>query len=155
MTNSSETEQVTRKKNKWLVPVIIGVSVIALGVLAIVIASIMVPKSKNQTQMRQGKKYLSDMDYEKAVSSYEEAISIEPENEEAYIKLADAYDGLIAQCILDNDIPQALGYIENVENKLEEGLALISSEKLQERLEGYRELSGILELSLNSESDNQ
>ena len=148
--STQETNKIKQKKNKWLIPIIIGVTIIIATVGTIAIVSIAVPKSENRTQMRQGKKYLSDMDYQKAVLAYEEAISIEPENEEAYKKLADAYDGLIAQCILDNDIPQALGYIENVEKGLEEGLALISSEKLQERLDGYIELAGILEKNLDN-----
>ena len=41
-----------------------------------------------------GEKYLSEMEYEKAVIAFKDVIDIEPKNIPAYIGLAEAYDGL-------------------------------------------------------------
>lgn len=45
-------------------------------------------------QMRLGDRYLDELDYERAVAAFEEAIEIDPKNVDAYMGLAQAYAGL-------------------------------------------------------------
>ncbi|MCD8107941.1 MAG: BspA family leucine-rich repeat surface protein [Oscillospiraceae bacterium] len=41
-----------------------------------------------------GEKYLSDMEYEKAIVNFEKVIEVDPKNSRAYIGIAEAYEGL-------------------------------------------------------------
>ena len=52
------------------------------------------PERKLQAKLDLGNKYLSELDYEQAVASFEAAIKIDPKNAEAYQGLVDAYVGL-------------------------------------------------------------
>ena len=45
-------------------------------------------------QMRLGDRYLDELDFERAIAAYEEAIEIDPKNVDAYMGLAQAYVGL-------------------------------------------------------------
>ena len=92
--NQQPTQEITKKK-KWLLPVILGAAallVIGLGVGGFIyIKSVALPKKELQRNLDLGDKYLTDMDYEKAVLSYKEAITIDPKNVKAYVGLGDSY----------------------------------------------------------------
>jgi len=49
--------------------------------------------TKIRKHLKEGSHYLSELDYEAAVATFEAVIEIEPNNEQAYIGLADAYVG--------------------------------------------------------------
>ena len=95
MSETNETKEVVKKK-KWLVPVIIAgvVALIAIAVItAIVILTVAAPKRALKNQLDAGQKYLTELDYEKAILAYEEALRIDPKNTEAYLGLAEAFVG--------------------------------------------------------------
>jgi|GEM_PF-1971456 len=81
-----------KSKRVWIAIVTV------LLVVAIIISAVTV-SSSNETrtvtkQLSLGEKYLSELNYEKAVVAYNKVIEIEPRNIQAYLGLAEAYVGL-------------------------------------------------------------
>ena len=90
-------QQVVKKKAK--VPIIAGIAV-AVTVLAVVgIFAFMRFKAANdiKNQLKAGDKYLTELDYENALLAYEKVLEMDPNNEEAYLKIGDIYFALAAQ----------------------------------------------------------
>ena len=88
--NNQKYKKRTRKKR--------GVFLILILVIAGVIASFWITKSKKEkkikeykNQITQGNKYVEDLDYEKAEESYLKAIKVDPKRKDPYLKLADVY----------------------------------------------------------------
>lgn len=75
----------------------------------------------NATPLSVGEKYLAELNYEKATAALEEAISVEPNNTEAYLALARAYN--------------YMGDIDTARETLENGYAATNSTVIQRRIE--------------------
>ncbi len=85
-----------KKKKNMLLPIILGsiiILAIMIGILMPVIAKSNTEK-KYHEQLDLGNKYLSELDYEQAIASYEAAILINPKGTDAYLGLASVYEGL-------------------------------------------------------------
>ncbi len=82
------------QKTRIIIYIAIAVTVLALGIIAVISA----PKdSAPQTAdefLNAGNKYLIELSYDKAVIEFNKAIEIEPRNADAYIGLAEAYLGM-------------------------------------------------------------
>lgn len=89
----------TRKKDNGLVIVIILAAVAVL--LAVVLVFLWLhpehpdrnPSGIIEEKLRLGQKYLTELDYDNAVTVYAEVIEIDDRNTEAYVGLGDAYAG--------------------------------------------------------------
>lgn len=79
------------KQNKTRVILVIIATLIVMLVVGMVIYSSGSPARKLNAQLELGEKYLNDLDYEKAVAAFKEALSIEPDSEEAMELLVNAY----------------------------------------------------------------
>ncbi len=91
--SQSTPDQTAVKKKSSYVPFVIG-GVVAVLVLSIVVTGILVfsnPQQKYEHQLSLGKKYLNELDYEKAIAAYRAAIEIDPKNPDAYKALAELY----------------------------------------------------------------
>lgn len=80
------------KSSLRVVLILIAVlAVLALGILSIVLITGSRSSNKYQEAISQGEKYLSEMDYGNAKLMFQEAISINPKQEKAYVNLARMY----------------------------------------------------------------
>ena len=91
----SNTEIITNKASKKKIYIFAGIAlaIILLTVIGIIAYS-NTPAVRLQKQLDLGNRYLSEMEYEKAIAEYEAVIEIDSRNVEAYLGLADAYIGL-------------------------------------------------------------
>ena len=112
-----------------------------VGVVVVVLAATG-PKGKYQKQLELGEKYLAEMDYEKALLAYEEAVKINPKAEAAYFGLAKVYEIMADEYIANGLKVEAAGYLDIAIDKLEEGYHYTSSEEMfseAERLKAKRD----------------
>jgi Mg-chelatase subunit ChlD/flagellar basal body-associated protein FliL len=126
--NSNNLEQVMeeqlstkKKKHRFFIPLAIAIFIL----FSAICATVYVTGSegfKLKRQLSLGEKYLSEMEYEKAVAAFTKAIEIEPKCMEAYLGLADAYLGLGDD---DNAIEALLKGITVVEQHFKDNKELI------------------------------
>ncbi len=91
-----------RKKRSSFETAMVIIIVVLLVLIAIASALLFLrPMMRNQgsklaveRRLTLGKRYLSEMDYEKAVTEFSEIVRIDKKNTEAYVGLGDAYSGL-------------------------------------------------------------
>lgn len=91
-----------------------------------------------------GRKYLIELSYDKAVIEFTEAINIDPNNVDAYLGLAEAYEKI-------GDIPKAIEW-------LEKGFSITGDPQIKEMLDRLRTLvdsdsSAVTEGTAVSESE--
>ena len=79
------------KKTKIILAVLSGLLVVAVAVIAFVLVSGKMQESNYKSAVAEGEKYLAANDYEQAIVAYENAISIDPDKDEAYLALAEIY----------------------------------------------------------------
>ena len=82
-----------KQKTRIIIYIAIAVTVLALGILAVLSASKGAAESADK-HIDLGNKYLIELSYDKAVIEFNKAIEIEPRNADAYLGLAEAYIGL-------------------------------------------------------------
>ena len=91
---TEENKTVRRKRKRWPFVVLFStLIVIILAVLIVLYVRSNSPQHRLQEQLDLGYRYLSELNYEKAVAAFEAAIEIDPKNVEAYLGLVDAYTG--------------------------------------------------------------
>ncbi len=99
-------------------PVVLIIGIVCLVIAAIVIISVVSESgsvaAKSKEKLDLGIKYLSELNYEQAIVAFNEAISIDPKNVDAYVKLSEAY--------------VAIGDYDKAEEVLEKGQKETSSE---------------------------
>lgn len=99
------------------------VALISLFVVAV--SSFFLYKNSDAVRIRKalqlGQKYLSELDYEEAVVSFNEVIAIDPMSVDAYLGLAEAYEGL--------------GDMEEAIITLESGYRLTGDDRIEKRIE--------------------
>lgn len=81
---------------------------------------------KRDSYLETGNRYLSEMDYEQAIASYQAALKIDPKCVDAYIGLAEAYT--------------ALGELNMASETLRQGYELTEAEPLNAKLEEIKAL---------------
>ncbi len=80
------------KISKVLIGIVCVVAAMGIGVV-VLIASYFSSFGRNlDTQLEMGAKYLSELEYDQAIASYEAAIQIDPKCVDAYLGLADVYE---------------------------------------------------------------
>ena len=147
-TNMQPTQEI-RKKKKWLLPVILGAAALLLigaGVTAFIyIRTVAMPKKEVQRNLNLGDKYLTDMDYEKAVLSYKEAITIDPKNVKAYVGLGDAYLAWADELAEEGDTEEAIKKLKKGIKELKPGIDETGSDEVKEKKEELEERKKELE----------
>ncbi len=146
METQKKDEVVVKKNNKFAAPAIISIIAVLAVVAAVIIALTINSSGKDrklQEQLDLGEKYISELDYEQAIVSYELAIEIDPMCVEAYLGLIDAYVGM-------EDYDKALeyagiGYEKTQDQRLSEQMTAIenSEEYVNCRLEKEAESLGL------------
>ena len=131
------------KKKNTLIFIIVAVALIIATVVIIALTIGGGSKSYND-QLALGIKYLDELDYDKALAAYREAIDIEPEKPDAYAGLTDVY---LAWAGSQNVNVQALKILENGVEELksyEENASLIEIiekyiVRIQSEMEKYQD----------------
>ena len=172
-----------KKTRNLLIGIAVVVAVAGLSAFIGVNAYNHAPAQRLSRQLDLGQRYLSELNYEAAVAVFTEAIVIEPKAPDAYIGLADAYDGLgeweKAMEVLedgwketeDKDISEILvayyieksekyaeqGNDENAREILMRGVRLPDNEELKEQILFYEEKGRRIaeEASLEKASDTE
>jgi tetratricopeptide (TPR) repeat protein len=84
------------KKKRKRLPFVLLFSTLIIGILTLLVIIYVrsnSPEHRLQEQLDLGYKYLSELDYDRAVAAFEAAIDIDPNSAEAYHGLIDAYAG--------------------------------------------------------------
>ena len=118
-----EDNPIVKKKKNILVPIIVA-AVLLIAVIVIVILVVSSSGKSVNDKLALGDRYLSELDYDKAIAAYKEVLDIDPENADAYLGIAKAYEGQ--------------GIIENAIATLEEGYMVVKDERLTSMMEELR-----------------
>lgn len=79
------------KTLKIILAVLIGMLIVIVGVVAFIFVRGQMKENNYKTSIEEAQKYMATHDYEQAIIQYENAIKLAPEEEEAYLLLADVY----------------------------------------------------------------
>ncbi|MDF2821783.1 MAG: internalin [Clostridiales bacterium] len=118
------------------VAVLVGLAVvIVIGVISTVKVRSGINKSSIEIQLSLGEKYLEELECDKAIFVFNEAIQMKPRNVRAYLGLAQAYEGI--------------GELENATDVVEKGVQSLAKDMKKQELEGvaslYLKLIGLYE----------
>lgn len=115
------------KKVKVILAVLIGLLVIVVAATAFVLVRGKMKESNYTAAVEEAEKYMAESNYEQAVIAYQNAISIDPDKEDAYLGLADAY---IAQ-----------DHISEARYILRKGFQLTGSARIEQKLNSLENLA--------------
>ena len=88
--NESSAKSLSKKK-KLLIGVVLGVLVVAAGVVGVVKYLDSKTSAEYNAKLSEADNYLEEQEYDKAETAYLQAIDIEPKKEKAYLQVADVY----------------------------------------------------------------
>ena len=117
-----------KSKTKLIAIIVIIAVVIIGGIIAVVLITNQSNNDEYMKQLSLGEKYLSEEKYDEAIVALRRAIEINPNNPEAYLKLADAY-------IAKGDTQSAI-------QALELGLTRTNSEAIRTKLNALKNGGG-------------
>ena len=83
-----------KQKTRLLIYILVAIAVVIMGTLAMLNARHADKPASAQEHIDLGRIYLSELSYEKAVLQFTDAIEIEPLTADAYLGLAEAYEGM-------------------------------------------------------------
>lgn len=126
------------KKHKFIV-IAVPLAVIVTVVLILAVRQ-MQTRAEVRNNIEAGNRYLEELDYERAIASYQQALDIDPKNVEANLGLAEAYDSnqmyayaeAVYKDMLEYDDGQADAYVKLAElyirlEQLEEARELLDT----------------------------
>ncbi len=107
--NKKEQEiNVAKKKNRKTLVVGI-IAIIVIFALAVVFISVSGSKDRKLKEtLHLAEQYLNELDYEKAIAAYEDAINIDPKCIDAYIGIADIYVAMSDEAESNSDYENAI-----------------------------------------------
>ena len=84
---------VKKKQKKYILWIAVVVVILAAGIAGILIFHEQKKEKEFQINIRNGQKYLEQMEYKKAEACFQKAIDIDPKEVKAYQGLAETYEG--------------------------------------------------------------
>ncbi len=112
-------EAMEEKKTSKKMLVGIGAAAAVIAVVAVVIlAARETPEQKVARLLDLGNQYLLDLDYEQAIASYDEVLSIEPQNEQAVEGEVNAYLAWSEALVAEGDFDRAAEVLQTGYEKL-------------------------------------
>lgn len=79
------------KSTKIILAVLAGLLVLVIAVVSFVLVSGKMKENHYEASIKEAEKYLAENNYEQAIVEYQNAISIDPDKDDAYLALADIY----------------------------------------------------------------
>ena len=117
---------------------VVGVIILVMCVLLLALLIRKISSSKKVAELLDlGNKYLIEQDYEQAIVTFQEVISIEPKCEEAYLGLADVY--------------VAMGNYNRAFDTLQKGYEQTGAERISNKIVEVRR--GVEEVKIRQEED--
>ena len=110
-----------KQRTRILIYILIAITVVILGTMAIITNHNANKPVSVQEKIDLGHAYLLDLSYEKAALEFAEAIEIDPMNADAYLGLAEAYQGM--------------GAIDKAIEALETGYEKTGDQRLKDKLD--------------------
>jgi len=95
---ADENQEVMIEKKKSKAGLIVGLAIAVVAIIAIIVTIIVVangPTSKANKALDLGKRYFDDMDYEKALAEFAEALEIDPNNKDIKAAVDDYISELV------------------------------------------------------------
>lgn len=89
-----EMPNVKKKQKRYILWIAVVVVILAAGIAGILIFHEQKKEKEFQINIRNGQKYLEQMEYKKAEACFQKAIDIDPKEVKAYQGLAETYEGL-------------------------------------------------------------
>ena len=89
-----EMPNVKKKQKRYILWIAVVVVILAAGIAGILIFHEQKKEKEFQINIRNGQKYLEQMEYKKAEACFQKAIDIDPKKVKAYQGLAETYEGL-------------------------------------------------------------
>ena len=89
-----EMPNIKKKQKKYILWIAVVVVILAAGIAGILIFHEQKKEKEFQINIRNGQKYLEQMEYKKAEACFQKAIDIDPKEVKAYQGLAETYEGL-------------------------------------------------------------
>lgn len=89
-----EMPNVKKKQKRYILWIAVVVVILAAGIAGILIFHKQKKEKEFQINIRNGQKYLEQMEYKKAEACFQKAIDIDPKKVKAYQGLAETYEGL-------------------------------------------------------------
>ena len=123
---STKGEKRMQKTRKAIIAGIIAATVLLIVIGVITVVALASPTRRAERQMDVAGKYLDDMEYEQAIAEYEKVIELDPNLEDAYVKIAKIY--------------VALGDYDAAVDILEQGYDETGTKRLKRKLETMEEL---------------
>ena len=122
------------KQTAVIIGVVLLLCLMGAGIFAMTANS---AEKKLADQLDLGRKYLDELDYERAIVAYGAAINIDPMNVEAYLGMAEAYEAM-------GDLDMALQILEQGYEKTTDDTLMKEMERLRQCLKsvGIRPVEG-------------
>lgn len=113
---------VSRKSSKKLLPIGVGIFAVIIAVAVIITISISRDGHEYNNNIRAAEKYITELDYASAISTYKAAIAIDPSIVDAYLGLIDVYCKLAEVERNHEDYDTALAYYETALTAIQDGI---------------------------------
>lgn len=115
-----EMPNVKKKQKKYILWTAVVVVILAAGIAGILIFHEQKKEKEFQINIRNGQKYLEQMEYKKAEACFQKAIDIDPKEVKAYQGLAESYEGLEDYEKVIEVYEEAITLIQNTKSSSEE-----------------------------------
>ncbi len=149
-----DNKQIVEMKKKKI-PFALVIGIIAIIVTAGVIIGVTIfvtggsGKDKDyKEKMDLGRRYLEDLDYERAIIAFNEAIKIDPKNVDAYLELAKVYEQM-------GDLEMAIVTLEKAEEETGSSKAKNKKKRVEKELESESEKENEDEDRLNTDTSDK
>ena len=140
---------------KKLVPGIIITVVVIFIITIIIIARSNGSEREARQHMELAERYLSELEYEKAIAEYKVVIGIDPMCVEAYLHMADTYLLLSKDMVSEGDIEGAIRVLEEAREIIKKGCDSIQNEDIRNRWNEINQfMESLKEIEDNTETEN-
>lgn len=127
-----QVQPIRKKNHTKLIIIATGVFVALLcTIIGIIFVNRNLTSNKYEEKMKKGDRYLAELDYDSAITAYNEALKIDKKNEKTYIKLAEAY--------------QATGDMDSVDRILTLGYQTTGSKTIKRMIDNLVKYASIFD----------
>ncbi|MBR6094876.1 MAG: hypothetical protein IKP92_07650, partial [Lachnospiraceae bacterium] len=126
---------------KTVIIVIIAVAAVVLGLAGFITFRVLKANSDVKKKLETASKSMAEQDYDYAINACEEAIAIKRKSEEAYVALGNAYIAKGESLEAAEDLEGAIDCLTKGKARMRDGLKLIQSKTIRERLDKMIEIT--------------
>lgn len=135
---------------KAIIAILVLLIILAIAIIGFLFYTNARAKKDVNNHLKNADNYIDDLKYDLAIAELKDAIEIDPKNEKAYLKLADAYCAKADNYIEKAEYDEALECYEDAMEILEDSRDYIESDKIDDRIEEIEDLIDDLEEEIES-----